>query len=61
MKKGKPKSSAFFPEESMVKELRRPGQVKRMPYPDKPDEIERNQASEISEISKNSPKPGYRH
>ena len=41
--------------------MRKPGMVKRMAYPDSPDEIERGQAHDIKEINANKTKPGYRH
>lgn len=61
MSNGKPKSEGFFPQDSKVKVMAKPGAIKNKSYPDKEQDILSAQNEHVKKISGNAPKQGFRH
>lgn len=61
LRKGKPMSEGFFPEEAEVKAMKRPGEVKGFKYPDTEELVHRDQEQFVHEATRAEPKTGYRH
>jgi hypothetical protein len=61
MSRGEPDSEAFFPEAAHRKEMRRPGEVNGIKYPDTEEMIYRDQEQAISGSNRGKQKEGYRH
>lgn len=59
MKRGEPDS--FFPDAAEKKELKRPGEIKGFKYPDTEEAIMKAQEDSIRGISRDMPKPEFRH
>lgn len=59
MKAGQPES--FFPDSAERRALPRAGEIKGFTYPDTDQAIHRDQQSSVANVSKNMPKPEFRH
>lgn len=61
MRKGKPDSDGFFPEEAEMRALPKVGEIKGFKYPDTDEAVHRDSEQGVKETSKNMPKTGFRH
>jgi hypothetical protein len=59
MKKGEHES--FFPSDAHMKKMGAPGEIKGFKYPDTEEAIYACQEHDTKEVSKNMPKPEFRH
>lgn len=60
-RKGKPMSSAFFPEEAHVMEYGRAPAVNQGNYPDTPEEVLASDKATVADMNKGKIKEGSRH
>lgn len=61
MRRGGPISDAFFPEDAHHHKMERAGEIKGFHYPDKEEDIHRDQNGMVKSTSANMPKPDFRH
>jgi hypothetical protein len=61
MSKGMPASEGFFPESPERKIMARVGETKGFSYPDKEEDIHRDQQSFVKDVSKAEPQKDFRH
>lgn len=61
MSRGEPMSEGFFPEEPHRKELRSPGDIRGIKYPDEEQDIYEDQEQAIRASDKGRLEEGYRH
>lgn len=59
MKRGEPES--FFPDGAERRAMPRAGEIRGFKYPDTEEAVRADQESSVRDVSKNMPKPEFRH